>query len=111
MANKNGVTLTISVLMSLAILCSAIDQFYETTIPEDTWTASYFIGGSNSQLDVCVSQCKHSSPSFKKSCIIVCIERECKKLHPNDEKQRRECIDRLKAEYNVDKLVSELQFK
>ncbi|MED6113868.1 hypothetical protein PIB30_074845 [Stylosanthes scabra] len=109
MANKNGIKLAIAVLMSLAIFCTAIDEFYETTIPEDTWIASYFIA-SNFSLDDCVRNCKVTQIK-QKSCMMDCIKRECMNRHPNDEKKRLECIDLLKAQYNIDKLLSELQFK
>ncbi|MED6186361.1 hypothetical protein PIB30_065928, partial [Stylosanthes scabra] len=109
MANKNGIKLAIAVLMSFSIFCSAIDEFDETTIPEDTWISSYFVA-SNFSLDECVKHCKLTQID-KKSCMMNCITRECTNRHPNDEKKRLECINLLKAQYNIDKLVFELQFK
>ncbi|MED6169175.1 hypothetical protein PIB30_019108 [Stylosanthes scabra] len=102
MANKNDITLAIVVLMSLAIFCTAIDEFYDNTISKDTWTTSYFIA-SNFSFDYCVEQCKFVRDK-KGVCWMYCIEKECGRLHPHDKEKKHECITHLKDKYDVEKM-------
>ncbi|MED6119685.1 hypothetical protein PIB30_117999 [Stylosanthes scabra] len=104
---KNGVTLAISIMLTiLVMICSSIDTFHET-ISKQVWTSttSYYIivGRTSYSLDRCVNQCmrryKNNNKS-KKECILECIKRKCRQLYPNDEKKQLECIEYTVAIYN-----------
>ncbi|MED6127365.1 hypothetical protein PIB30_087460, partial [Stylosanthes scabra] len=94
MANKNGATLAISIMLTiLVIICSSIDN-------KKVWSTSYYYITYNEHqsLEYCAYQCMRqykNNAKKKEECILECIKRRCSRLYPNDEEKtaRMHCGD------------------